>query len=608
MPGIVGIIAKKPAAENQAALGAMLKCMVHESFYVSGSWSDEKLGLWIGWTGLKDSFSDCMPVWNESRDICLIFSGEDFADQQDVDALRAKGHVFESGNASYLVHLYEELGPKFLEKLNGWFNGVLVDLREQKAILFNDRYGAARIFFHENDRGIFFSSEAKSLLKVLPDTRKLDFKSLGEFLSCGSILQDRTLFAGIAMLPGGSAWSFSPGQPVRKESYFRKEQWEALPQLDAAVYYDRLKEAWARTLPKYFRGKGKVGLSLTGGVDSRMILAWIQSGPGELPCYTWGGSYRDCKDVTLSRRLAEISRQSHQTIPVADEFLSQFPALAEKAIYLSDGGMDVTGAIDVFVQRKAREIAPIRLGGVYGGEILRRLVMFKPVALPQDYLQPELARSVDESFATYRQELQGNRLSFTAFKQAPWHMTAKFAIEGSQLIYRTPYFDNDLVSLAYQSPPEATATNDVSLRLISDGNPAMKTVETDRSLTENSIPVVTQIAHAYQQFTFKAEYAYDYGMPQWLAKVDHVFSPLHFEKLFLGRHKFHHFRVWYRDRLSKYVKDVLLDSRTRSRPYLRGAGLEETVNSHVRGNRNYTLQIHKLLAVELIQRQLIEAQ
>jgi asparagine synthase (glutamine-hydrolysing) len=247
------------------------------------------------------------------------------------------------------------------------------------------------------------------------------------------------------------------------------------------------------------------------------------------------------------------------------------------------------------------------LGGVYGGEILRRLVMFKPVALQQNFLSPDTARSVDESFVTYRNELQGNKLSFTAFKQAPWHMTGKFSIEASQLIYRTPYFDNDLIALAYQSPPEATATNEVSLRLISDGNPAMKKVETDRALTQNSIPGVTQLMHAYQEFTFKAEYAYDYGMPQWLAKMDHVFAPFHFEKLFLGRHKFHHFRVWYRDRLAKYVKDILLDSRTRSRPYLQSEALEDIVNGHVKGNRNHTLEIHKLLGLELIQRQLIEA-
>jgi asparagine synthase (glutamine-hydrolysing) len=606
MPGIVGIIGNASPEERKGALASMLKPMLHEPFYKSGSYSNEELSLTIGWTCHEGAFSDCLPVWNENRDICLIFSGEDFADQAALNDLKSKGHNFEPGNASYLVHLYEELGPAFLGKINGWFSGVVVDLRQKKVLLFNDRYGASRIFFHEHKNGFFFSSEAKSLLKVLPELRSLDLKSVGEFLSCGSVLQNRTLFSGISLLPGGSAWSFLKGRPVHKDRYFRKEQWENLPRLDAATYYHKLKETWTHVLPRYFRGKQTVGLSLTGGVDSRMILAWAPSPPGELPCYTWGGSYRDCKDVTLSRRLADLCRQPHQTIPVNGEFLAEFPAMAEKAIYISDGGMDAVGAIDVYVQRKARQIAPVRLGGVYGGEILRRLVMFKPVSLRQDFLAPEIGPFIQESHGTYQHELQGNRLSFTAFKQVPWHMAGKFAIEGSQVGYRTPYFDNDLVSLAYQSPPESAATNEVSLRLIADGNPALKKVETDRALACNSIPGITRMMHAYQEFTFKAEYAYDYGMPQWLAKVDHAFAPLHFEKLFLGRHKFHHFRVWYRDRLAGYVQEVLLDARTRHRPYLRTAGLEDMVNGHIKGNRNYTLEIHKMLALELVQRQLIE--
>jgi asparagine synthase (glutamine-hydrolysing) len=95
-------------------------------------------------------------------------------------------------------------------------------------------------------------------------------------------------------------------------------------------------------------------------------------------------------------------------------------------------------------------------------------------------------------------------------------------------------------------------------------------------------------------------------MPQWLARVDHILASLHLDKVFLGRHKFYHFRIWYRDKLSQYLKEILLDSRTRQRPYLRGNFLEEMVNSHIKGYRNYTLEIHRALTSELIQRQLVE--
>src|ERR1035437_645934 len=95
-------------------------------------------------------------------------------------------------------------------------------------------------------------------------------------------------------------------------------------------------------------------------------------------------------------------------------------------------------------------------------------------------------------------------------------------------------------------------------------------------------------------------------MPQWVAGIDHMLAPLHLEKLFLGRNKFYHFRVWYRDRLSQYLKDILLDSRTLTRPYLKGKFFEQNLLSHIAGKRNYTVEISKILTTELIQRQLIE--
>jgi asparagine synthase (glutamine-hydrolysing) len=398
---------------------------------------------------------------------------------------------------------------------------------------------------------------------------------------------------------------FSRGEPVKKKTYFKQGAWETQPQLSESDFYDKLKETWTRVLPRYFRGKESTGLSLTGGVDSRMILAWAPRLPGTLPCYTWGGKYRDCADVKIARRTAKLCQQPHKTILVGAEFLSEFPALGERTVYISDGTMDVTGSIDLYVQSFARQIAPVRVSGVCGGEILRRLVMFKPDPPQQGVFDPELERSFRDAAATYAGELRGHWLSFTCFKQAPWFMASKFSVERSQVTYRTPYFDNDLVALAYQTP-EKLLNNEPALRLIADGNPALGKIGTDRGLAFRSILGVNRALHCYREFTFKAEYAYDYRMPQWLARLDHAFALLHLERLFLGRHKFHHFRVWYRDELSRWLKEMLLDSDARSRPYLRANSLEKILKAHSSGQRNYAFEIHKILTLEFIHRKLID--
>src|SRR5256886_6410427 len=486
MPGIVGIISQRPSEQYSDLVKSMAKCLMHESFYTDGTYINEELGLWLGWVNHEGSFSDCLPIWNEKKDICLLFSGEDFADQADIDSLRIRGHEFGPNDASYLVHLYEEMGCEFLEQLNGWFSGVLLDFRGQKVVLFNDRYGVNRLYYHEHASGFYFSSEAKSLLKILPETRQLNLRSLGEVLCCEAVLQNRSLFSGISLLPGGSSWVFSRGEPVKKKRYFKQETWEGQPELSESEFYEKLKETWARVLSRYFRGKQSIGLSLTGGVDSRMILAWAPRSQGTLPCYTWGGTYRDCADVKIARRAAKLCRQPHNTILVDGQFLSEFPALAESTVYISDGTMDVTGSLDLYVQRLARQIAPVRLSGVCGGEILRRLVMFKPDSPQEGVFDPELASSFRDAAVTYASELQGHRLSFSAFKQAPWYMANKFTVERSQVTYRTPYFDNELVALAYQTPSKLL-NNEPALRLIADGNPRLARLGTDRGIAFRSI-------------------------------------------------------------------------------------------------------------------------
>ena len=109
------------------------------------------------------------------------------------------------------------------------------------------------------------------------------------------------------------------------------------------------------------------------------------------------------------------------------------------------------------------------------------------------------------------------------------------------------------------------------------------------------------------EFAAKAEYAYDYGMPQWIARVDHLFAPLHLERIWLGRHKVFHFRVWYRDHLADYVREILLDPRSLARPYVNREAVRRIVKGHLRGNHNYTTEIHRLLTLELMHRLFVDS-
>lgn len=609
----MGLITKVPREWAEPQLLSMVGTLRHESFYVVGTWCDESLGVYVGWVARKDSFSDGVPLSNEAGNVVLVFSGEDYPEPGTSAKLKERGHSLSADGPSYLVHLSEE-DPSFPAGLNGLFHGLLVDRTRKTATLFNDRYGMHRLYYHESKDAFYFAAEAKAILAVRPELRRVDPKGLGEFIALGCVLENRTLFKDIHALPPASAWTFRNRSIECKASYFEPKEWEEQTPLEPEAYYQQLREVFSRNLPRYFNGRQPVGISLTGGLDTRMIMAWWKAPAGSLPCYTFGGSYRDCRDVTIARRVAKICGQPYQVIRVGDEFLSRFADYAERTVYLSDGCAAVNRAADLYANEIAAQIAPVRMTGNYGSEILRRLRMFKPSAPPDGLFSPELLPQIEAANETYARWLPGHAVTFTAFRQAPWYQYGLLALEQTQLTMRSPYLDNDVVRTAFRAPNSAMPKNDLfennedCSRLIADGNPMLQRIRTDRGLGGRPGHWTTPIARSFQEFTFRAEYAYDYGMPQWLARIDHSVAPLHLERLFLGRHKFSHFRVWYRDALADYVREMLLDQRSLCRPYIQRKTLEPMVRNHLKGNRNHTSEIHKILTLELVHRLFIDAQ
>ncbi|HEY1462592.1 MAG TPA: hypothetical protein VGF44_04165 [Terriglobales bacterium] len=576
----------------------MLKAICHEDFYSSGTWIDESQGVYVGWTAIKGSFCDGMPLRNEKGDLCLIFSGEEYSD----DRLKANGSV----PSTYLLREYER-NRNFVKDLNGLFHGLTADRKLGNVTLFNDRYGMHRLCYHESKDSFYFGAEAKAILAVRPELKTPSLRSLGEFTALSCVLENRTIFQDIHILPAASTWTFRNGALASKNIYFDTKEWEQQPSLDPESYYGELRDVLTRALPNYFAGSERVGIAITGGLDTRVIMALHPPDPSTVPCYTFSGMYRECQDVKIGRIVAHTSEQTHQVIPVADDFIKQFPRYAERSIYLTEGGLDVYRASDLFVSERARHIAPAKVVGTYGSEIVRHAVMFKPMPLAENLLQPDFQNNVKQAGDTYRQVRSAHPVTFAAFRQSPWYHHGILALEQTQLAVRSPYLDNNFVRTVFRAPTQELTKDDIRLRLMSNGSAALGKIRSDRGLGGNSNPLTRALTHAYLEFTFKAEYAYDYGMPQWVARTDNMFSALHFEKLFLGRHKFLHYRLWYRDLLANYVREVLLDSRTLSRPYIEPKTLQTLVNGHLKGDHNYTTEIHKMLALELLHRTFFDA-
>jgi asparagine synthase (glutamine-hydrolysing) len=569
MPGIYGIISKRPEAINIEELKAMGGSMHTEPFYRKGDYTFSEGGVCVGWTCHEGSFSDCMPVINEKKDILLFYSGENFKEIEEIDELKGRNHSFNKRNASYLVHMYEEWGEDFLAMLNGHSHGILIDKRNGKTILFNDRYGLHRLYYCEGKDTLYFSTEAKAILAILPaESRRIDMPGLAEFFTYNCVLDNRSLFKNVFLLPGGSSWVFNGDGTVDRKTYFHPSTLETQPLLEREFHYERLVYTLQKLLKRYFKAEDKIGIRLSNDLDIRIILANALYGPEKVPCYAPGGPYGSSDESQSAQQIVGVTGQVLHIIALDSEFMKQYPRLSQKVVSISDGAVDITGAAELYLHERAREIAPIQVSGAYGGAVLRKAQLLQLNSLNGELFDHGFHTMVNEVRARY-DELSSKSLTFNVSKGIPWAGFSKLSTERSQMMVRTPLIDNDLVELIYRATNEVTEGEETSLRLVRDGNPL---------LAEKPASCLKKIAGSALRT---------------LSKHRHGHRPL-----YPG--------LWYSNGLSGYVREILLDKRSLDRPYINKSSLENIVRIHTQGKGNYTNEITAALSAELVHRLFID--
>jgi len=210
VPGIAGIISRKPPAECERKIARMVRSMCDEPFYVSGTCHVPEMGLYAGWVAHEGSAAARQNASPAYRGCRLVLAGECFT-EDNVDQSTDPGAA-PCPAASGVLRAYEQSDDGFVAALNGLFSGLLIDRPRRRAILFNDRYAAERIYVHEADDATYFASEAKALLCVVPELRALDDLGVAQFLAYGCTLDWRTLFRGVRLAEGGSVWSIQHGE------------------------------------------------------------------------------------------------------------------------------------------------------------------------------------------------------------------------------------------------------------------------------------------------------------------------------------------------------------------------------------------------------------
>lgn len=600
MPGIAGIISREPAEKYQRLARAMVRSMEHEPFYTSGTYFVPELGVYAGWVAHENSFAAEQVFFNEQRDVALILSGECYVDHEKPADLRQDGHSFGQNKRDWLVHSYEEEGVRFFGKLNGLFSGLLIDQRQKKVFLFNDRYGYERIYWHQTNDATYFASEAKALLCILPELRRFDDEGVAQFLTFECTFDGRSVFRGIQFLPGGSLWSFEGGQ-CRKRKYFSPETWESQPALTSQAFIEKFEETFKRVLPRYCASDSTIGISLTGGLDSRMIMACRPESVQKIVSYTFSGQSGETFDDRLAARVAEVCGLDHRLLRLDSDFFSDFAVNVDRTVHVTDGCFGATGAHEIYFNKLARELAPVRLTGNWGSEVLRGSSTFKPLGLSRALFNPEFRHSLDSALGLPTNG-STNPITFAAFREIPWSLFGSSAAARSQVTSRTPYLDNEIVALAYQAPERLRTSPLPAWHLIKGNNTLLGRMPTDRRPSPASSPPAAILRRFFAEATFKLDYLNNEGWPSWLSPFEAVFARVTSTLNVVGLHKYLHYRSWFRHDLAKYVTEVITDPLVRRMAFWNPAFVANMAHDHISGRKNYVSEINAVLTLEAVER------
>jgi asparagine synthase (glutamine-hydrolysing) len=309
--------------------------------------------------------------------------------------------------------------------------------------------------------------------------------------------------------------------------------------------------------------------------------------------------YRTTGDVRVGRQVAARCNQPHRVIELGTDFLETIRENLDHSVYVSDGYLGLSGAAELYVNRQARSIAPARMTGNWGGELMRGVRAFKYVMPKGDFVSQELAKQMNESAAAFS-TTNSNPLSAALFHQVPFQGYGRYAIERSQVVTRSPFLADEVVRWLYQAPVvvrESSAGAAVIGR-----RPDLLAIPTDLGLlgTKSSVAL-----RASRRALIKAEYLTSHGAPDWLARLSALLPESLIETRFLGVDKFQHFRFWMRRELTGFVRETLIHDRDDDL----GAWFDlprvaQMVNAHINGHANYTDQIDKLITVALIHKTL----
>jgi asparagine synthase (glutamine-hydrolysing) len=592
-----------------------------------GVWCEGSAGLGIQRLAIIDVAGGDQPIFNEDRTVAVVMNGEIYNFPELRAELIADGHVFRTrSDTEVLVHLYEKLGDRLVDRLRGMFAFAIWDVRRQRVLLARDRVGKKPLFIARRGTKMWFASEIMALLQDPEVERTPDPRAIASYLAYQYVPHPLSAFSGIEKLPPGTTLSVD-AEGSRSRRYWRLDYSPPPPNLSQPELAERLRELlWEATRIRLI-SEVPLGAFLSGGIDSSAVVAAMaDQSVDAVKTFSIGFPDAEFDELKYARIIAERFSTDHHEFVVEPHALEIMPALAR---HYGEPFADPSAIPSFYLAKLTSQHVTVALNGDGGDESFAGYLRYASNDLaarfnwlprPLRQLAPAAVAPLGEGSRRNSTRARISRLAHVLAMEpyaryAYWMSAFPASMQESMLQpdFREATIGWRLEEVIGEPWSASTARSQIDRMLDADVN----TYLPDDLLVKMDIATMAYSVEARSPFLDHQIMEFAAALPARL-KLRRLTGKVLLKSALRGllpdrvldRPKMG-FGVpltrWFRNELRDLPAEMLLGGDSRVHAYVQPAAISELISQHHDGTADHSLRLWALLQLESWHREVVEA-
>ena len=347
---------------NLATIRRMTQAIAHRGPDDEGYFIRDSIGLGFRRLSIIELAGGHQPMFDEAQTVCVIFNGEIYNYKELRHQLQQNGYRFRTASdTEVIVHGYNEWGTDVFSHLNGMFGLAIWDLERKRLVIARDAMGIKLIYYRVSRDGLTFGSEVRPLIAADQSQPEVDPFALKLFLRFRYTPSPLTIFRGIRKLAPGSMLIVEGGE-CREERWYNYTPVPFSETKHEGQATDELLELYRAAIKRHLLSDVPVGILLSGGLDSGLLLALMNEQGGPWPAYTvgYGDSFKD-DELSDAAETARLLGARHITVQLdRREFEEALPQIVRS---LEEPVASSSIVPMYFISQRARQDVKVALIG-----------------------------------------------------------------------------------------------------------------------------------------------------------------------------------------------------------------------------------------------------